>query len=515
MTRDDVSTSEDPAALAARLTSATLGAIDELTTGGWLREDFLTTFRLTAGRDGTGVQLSGQLLSIHPLLRSGTLRWQSGEGFIEFRVSDQGTLEFAEQSALDLQNIFSDDEMGTGRKAFQGDLEAAITLSGRWTAVADIEPAQAMRAANDVFRWVVLRDAAAVSRLLFSQPWWDLAALVQHERPLIILIQSAGSDLRVWTQSVLAATLDEITLEEVNGYHLTLDLPQMMPNLAPATAPDPRVLIPLGTRGSSTEMTTIARSLRQPAAACCWAELASKVYVEEDRAILEFFGLRREEWSMPASGADLEDQEITALFTLWRASTSSENPDRLLAVRQVVSLQTEAPWHKAADIDSASQPLYTAMRSEASGEALRTQREARALALSVARDTADSTLALAKSTVERTIAIFLSIGAVIVAETTKALTSSQASDLRTLLACILFALAPWSFLIEGRAITTPTAAFPDDLKTFSSLLSVSDRTEILATEGFVRARQQAWIARIAVPTAYIVAGILTLLVANT
>jgi hypothetical protein len=130
----------------------------------------------------------------------------------------------------------------------------------------------------------------------------------------------------------------------------------------------------------------------------------------------------------------------------------------------------------------------------------------------VSRDTANATLALAKSTVERTIAVFLSIAAIIVAKTTKALTAAQAADLRYLLAIVLFVLVPWSFFIEGRTVTTPTSAFPADLETFSSLLSESDRNEILQTPGFTRATTQAWIARIVVPVAYLAAGILALLV---
>jgi hypothetical protein len=512
MDHTDGNSNTDAVQVAASQTSEVLGKVDQLTAHGWQRKNHLATFTIGTTQDDAGEDLAPSLLSLHPLMSAGALRWESGEGYIDFQVSEAGTLEMVGHSDGDLQNIFSDEEMETGKSAFREDVGAALHLSGRWWATAEIDPAKAMAGAVSDYHWLVLRDEKSVVDLLLDQPWWELRHLVQRDRPLVVLMQRVSTGTRVWTESVLVESLNGFDLGALAEHHLTTELSRMLANAAPAQTPDPRALIPAGSHDPNGRVDVVIQALRRQAAACCWAGLASSVHIAGEQSIVEFFGLRREEWTLSKSGVVLDEKQSAAIFDLWRACADTDNPDRILAVRQVISLQSEAPWAKAADIDSASQPLYTAMRSEASAEALRTQREARSLALGVSRDTANATLALAKSTVERTIAVFLSIAAIIVAKTTKALTAAQAADLRYLLAIVLFVLVPWSFFIEGRTVTTPTSAFPADLETFSSLLSESDRNEILQTPGFTRATTQAWIARIVVPVAYLAAGILALLV---
>lgn len=287
-------------------------------------------------------------------------------------------------------------------------------------------------------------------------------------------------------------------------------LPQNLPFLprpsVRSPGPDPRLLIPLQSSSSSDEGAAICGALDRAAAACCWSELASDVHVEDARASLEYFGLQRQSWTLDAVGPVLTQSEAAAVYELWRSCLVNDNPDRILAVRQIISLFREPPWNKASDIDRASEPLYVAMRSDASAEGLRTLREAWALAMSVARETAESTSALTKSTLERSIAALASIAAIIVTRSTKTLTLSQATNLRHLLGIGLFALVPWSFFIEGRSLTQGIESFKVDLPQFSELLTEKDCRDILSAQTYTRVSSHAWLVRIVVPLVYLGLG---------
>jgi hypothetical protein len=200
------------------------------------------------------------------------------------------------------------------------------------------------------------------------------------------------------------------------------------------------------------------------------------------------------------------------VFDLWHSVATSAGPDRLLAIRQVVSIYREAPWSHAADVARSADSLFVALRADAVAEAFRSQRDARALALTVARQTAEATTGLAKNAVERSLAVFAAVGGIIVARTAKTLTDNQAADLRRLLCVYLLLLVPWSYLLEGRAVTMAIGALKRDLATFSELVPASEQAAILATDTVQRARSHAWVARIVVPLAYAAAALVALIV---
>jgi hypothetical protein len=279
---------------------------------------------------------------------------------------------------------------------------------------------------------------------------------------------------------------------------------------APPGIPSPSSLHPRLVIGGSAEVAGVVSALARQATACCWAFLATTVTIEGSKAHAEFFGLQRQEWPLEAIGPDLTRDQHEAAYRLWQMSVDGATPDRLLATRQIVSLYQHEPWADADDVIRASEPLFLALRSTATAEALRAQREARALALSVARQTADATTGLAKNAVERALAVFAAVGGIIVGRTTNTLTAAQASGLRHLLGVYLLILVAWSFFLEGRPVTSAISALKSDLGAFSDLLTESEQRSILMSKTVRYAQQQAWIARIVVPLAYLAAAVVAL-----
>lgn len=455
------------------------------------------------------MQLASDLTSLQSLATFGALDLDWGSGRLTLRLATDGSggLIVTEHTDGDPNDLFVQDEIETGVSALRGNTEAALHLTGSWQTRIDVDPARIFKQADDAHSWIVVEHPDDAADLLMSRNWWQLKSLVQPERPLVVAIHQVDTQFAIYTDGVRMLALTALGLESL----VELSPPQELPGLglvaAPEGTPDPRILFPLQLRGPTEEVHDIARALWRQATASCWAHLASSVRVADNRAELEFFGLQRKGWELGSVGPDLATTEHQAVMELWRSCFGGENPDRLLAARQVISLYSDPPWSKALDIDRSSQPLYIAMRSEASAESLRTQREARALALAIARQTADATAGLTRSTFERTIASFAALGAIIVGKTTKALTEVQATNLRHLLGIFLLIMAFWSFLLEGRTVTSGIGAFPSDLAHFSSLLSDTDRREILATESLLRAKRQAWLARIVVPIAYVAAAV--------
>jgi hypothetical protein len=512
MTAVKPSPDSPPVTEAANSTAVVLALVEEFGARGWDLRLHAPSLSLSTETSGDGRSLASALLSLGPLMTSGRLDCDLGAGSIELKTGGDGAgpLVITAHSDADPLVLFSDADLEDGRAALGGDVEAALKLSGRWKAEVDIDPAKALKVADTDHEWLVLQNPRAFADLVLSRPWWELSPLFQQRRPTVVALYHSSSPFHIATGRMQIISLSDLgrtpfTTERGSIGATTLDAPT-------AGTPDPRVLVPESVQGSEEDIEIICKALWRQASASCWAHLASSVHIGSTAARLEYFGLQRQAWNMPSIGPDLQRNENEAAFRLWRACIGTENPDRLLAARQVISLYREQPWAKAADINRASEPLFTAMRSEASAEGLRTVRDARTLAMQVGRDTSAATLDLTKSAFERTIAAFASIAAIIIGQTTKTLTSAQASNLRHLPGVALLVLVFWSFLLEGRVVTSSIDAFPSDLTRFSELLTEDDRNLILDAESFKSARRQAWTARIVVPLAYLGTSIVAFIV---
>jgi hypothetical protein len=493
-----------------------LNTVGELASTGWTRQETLPTLTLALNtEDSDGERLGAAVEAIRPLLTAAKLTCYRGSDFLTLEIAESGArpLLLTDHAHGTLQATFSNDELPDAEAAFNGDTNAAFRLTGRWHASLNIDPARCLSSADSTRHWLVVPNAQSVETLLTNRPWWELKPLVQPGKPLTIAVHEAGAelDIRTATQRICA-----LGLVAPNAEHpvpkADLETPRRwLSQAAPEGIPTPSALYPLSCVGRESEISGVVRALRRQTTACCWALIATNIVIHGNEVHAEFFGLQRPEWSLGALGPDLTADEHEAAYRLWLTCADATTPDRVLATRQVVSLYRHEPWAYADDVAHSSEPLFLALRSTATAEALQAQREARALALSVARQTADATTALAKNAVERALAVFAAVGAIIVAETSKTLTASQATGLRHLLGIYLFVLAAWSFILEGRPVTSAIGALKSDLAVFSDLLTEPEQQSILGAATVQQATHQAWTARIVVPLAYIAVGVVALI----
>lgn len=433
--------------------------------------------------------------------------WDSNRLRLE-SVSGDASLIVVHREQVELADTFYGDELAHARRAFAGDVSAAMQLAGDWTAQVDVDLALVLGEQYPDLSWMVIESAAAFEPLFTSQPWWELGPLVEYDLPVVVVVISGEQDLRVVAEGFHVCSLQSLTGFELQP--LRAPLPDRERLRLPRLA-DPRRLHPKRV-SVGDEAAQVADVLRSRASASCWALLATAVTTSPNAAALEYFGLQRQTWELDQAGPVLTAQQHNAVFALWDSTAAAGTPDRLLAIRQVISIYRDAPWPYAEDIAKSADSVFIALRGDAVAEAFRARREARALALAVARQTAESATGLAKQAVERSLAVLGAVGAIIVGRTTKALTPDQAEDLRRLLAGFLAALVPWSFLLEGRPVTMAIGALKRDLATFSDLVPPSDQHSIVGSATVKRARRHAWISRIAVPLVYAVAAATAVLV---
>jgi hypothetical protein len=493
-------------------TRETAQGITELTANGWTLERQGVALTLRCVRSDPRSLYEG-LSRLFPVLTDGRLsgRWPSHE--LELEYVDGG-FALADASPGDLREAFAGPDLDLAQDAWGGDVEAAMGLSGSWTATAHVDLAQLLQNADTAHRWYVLPSVDAVCSLFREHPWWDLSGLLEPPEPVMILVCNAPHDLDVHTARIyirsLAADIQSLaSLPPDTAAPTGVDVTRLTGRPAPGI-PAPLTLAPSPGREplAGSDAAKIYVELWRCCAATAWAWLATAVEPHNRQsATLEFFGLQRTRHDLQSNGPIISIPQCRASYEMWQWTTGSDSPDQLLASRQVISLYRDVPpWPYASDIQSAAEPVFVALRSDATAEAFRMQREARSLALTVARETADAAIGLAKGAVERCLAALVAIGGVIVAQTSRALTDSQAFKLHLLIGIFLIALAVWSALVEGPTVSVAIDSFPKDIGTLGELLSAGQRQKILDLQTFKKAQMQSRIVRVMVPIAYTIAA---------
>lgn len=490
--------------------------MDQLETQGWAVEQQSAVLTLRSNGDDPQ-SLADVLKGLGPVLVDAKLSARWSEHELELRYVD-GDFVVSVASPGDLSHVFEGTELDAAQDAWGGDAPSALGLAGAWSATGKVDPAKMLQCADNQRRWYVLRNIDALTALIAERPWWDLAGLIESSEMVVAVVGQAPSSLDVRTAGLRVRSLEASIPWPAQV--LNREVP-MVAGLARTSAtrptngtPMPSTLAPVsaGAYPAESDVGQLHAQLWQACAATAWAWLATTVELSDSQfATLEFFGLQRTRHKLAWNGPGISMEQCRASYDLWCWATSGDGPDQFLAARQVISLYREAePWSNARDVQRAAEPIFVALRSDATAEAFRMQREARALALNVARDTAEATIGQAKGAVERCLAALAGIGGVIIAQTTSALTVSQATKLRMLIAFFLFIMVAWSVFIEGPTSTIALDSLSADMGKLGELLSEGQRQEALDLVTVQKTRRQSRLIRIAVPGAYLAAAIVAL-----
>src|SRR5258707_8860117 len=163
--------------------------------------------------------------------------------------------------------------------------------------------------------------------------------------PVVCIVMGSGP-VRITTATFAIsdpASLTDIEFDDIDSVDARVSTATAA--VLPSDICLPEELLARGTRADN-ELSGVLRSY---AAASAWARLAKSVSVIDDsKALLEFFGFQRVRIEIGRDGLDDANAQRTSI-SMYAWATAEISPDRILAIRQVVSMYGDARVLRSAD----------------------------------------------------------------------------------------------------------------------------------------------------------------------
>jgi hypothetical protein len=267
-----------------------------------------------------------------------------------------------------------------------------------------------------------------------------------------------------------------------------------------ADPPPPAALLPQPGHSVPAVWQSAADHLGILAAQLLWRAIATSEKINEEQVTLTFHGYKKSSFDLPAA-ASWHPSQVDEAMQLRAWALYDASPDRLLALRQVVSLydSSAGPFEHAADVQASAEVIYNGLRTEAVVEAVKSSREAHAQAQDAARQTVKNATDMVKGAVERMLASLVAVGAVLMANAGRVLPDDIGRLLVLLIAGFLLLLAASSVLLEGPLLALPAKKLKEDLDHQAGLLTDTQRTKIDQLPSLVSARCRTNTVRWVVP----------------
>jgi hypothetical protein len=466
---------------------------DRLAADGWRidEDDFIAIAEIETASPSAGIR------ALQPLgdaiVSASAIALISSQSFRLMRTSN-GTLEVAATPTFPAGDAFSEGLLPTAESAWEGNVEDAEALGLTWAVACQLDLARLIDVGPNSAK-VALR-AATIESTFASAALEDLKRLVPATDRRIY-ISMDGSELQLDAGAVTVLSLATSDREA--------SVPQRIPDLdgetrsrPSAETPSPTSLAPLE---DGTNWPGVRLALTRGAAAATWVYLAD----DYNAGQVEYFGFKRVRFDLPS----LHDWAPVALEStgrLRRWAFSDRSPDRLLALRQVISLyDAPGPFDSADEVRFSAEPIYIGLRSEAVAEVVRSSREAQAHALEVVRQTLDVTQTTLKSTVERAVAGAIAVAAAVMANVSAVLPADVTNWLLAAVGAYYLVMLAVFLVVESPSLSLPLKNLDDDLRRGLGLLTDQRRSEFVDS-GSVRAtRTRVAVARVAIVLLYSIA----------
>jgi hypothetical protein len=408
-----------------------------------------------------------------------------------------GALAVVDSPPGDVRTLFDDPaDQGNAREAFEGDADAALALPLAWTVEGTFDFARVLAVPAGVRAAVAIAPATVVDYVTDTTAQ-TVERLAAPGAVRVLAAADAPGTVRIGGM-VLAGP----------GGEGTTAVPLVAPVLldgetaGPGNSPPAGVLVPAPGTAVPPVWQAAARHAQALACQLVWKALATASTGTGHAPSVTFHGYKKTSFALPAPGA-WTPQQITETLALRRWALHDASPDRLLAVRQVVSLYDDgsAALH-AADVQASAEIVYTGLRTDAVAEAVKGAREAHGQAQDAARQAAKNAHDLLKGATERMLAALVAVGAVLVANAGRTLPDETGRLLLLLVAAFLLVLAAASVAFEGPLLSLPAKNLKDDLHHQPGLLTQAQRDRVDATPSLKDARRRVRLVRFVVPIAH-------------
>jgi hypothetical protein len=498
-----------------RAISATLAAFAEA--GCTVTDQLLACVVTIPGGDAEGVP-HRELIDTVTDVADIHLRFSRPPVSFELTAAAGAALDFMAEPAGDATSAFDGEELARAERAWQGDVAAAQSLRGEWSGDLTVSLAAPLNAYDRERAWRAIRTSDVIADSITTYPWWRSGELIHDGSRGVIVAVTNESPVQVQTPSLAVVSLDQFegtgpVVPGVNARRAAVR--SATTTQLPVDLPLPEELEP---GPNSIGGAAVIEGLRPRCEATAWAWLSNAVELGEDEpggyATLEFFGYRRRTFRVGAPGYTAAPGQRA--YQMYTTATQEPSPDRVLAIRQVVSLH-DGPDLPAQpnDIARAAEPLYQALRAGEVAAVLETQRQARSIAVDAARSAADAAQTGAKSAAERTIASLAAVAGIAVANATAVLSKADARAIAVGIAILFVFLAAWAIFVEGPTMRAPLKSFASDLPTVGYLLPEADRAAVLGMDALKTAANAVLRVRILAPFVYATGCTLTLVIAHS
>jgi hypothetical protein len=396
--------------------------------------------------------------------------------------------------ARDLFDSRADIELA--RAAFDGDADAALKLPMRWSVSGTFDLAKAMDAEQRVRAAL---DPATVTAYITGTASADAGRVATPSGHNVFVALTGTSSVQLGSVVLAGARAPDpqLVLLPIE----TLDGEPAAQGISAA-----HLLRRPGTRAPA-EWVAAAGHLEKLAAELVWMSLATSVDDRPSGRVLTFHGYKKASFPLPAHAAWTADR-IDGALALREWAFRDPGPDRLLAIRQVVSLYgDEDVFAFARDVVASAEVVYVGLRTDAVAEAVKSTREAQAHAQDAARQAVKTSHDLVKAAAERMLAALVALGAVLIANASRTLPDDVSRNLLLLVAAFLVFLAALSALVEGPLLALVPSKLRADLSQ-TTLLTDTQRDRVDRMPSLESARARITIVRWVVPGAHLLFALL-------
>jgi hypothetical protein len=470
--------------------------IDELESSGWKfnQVDFIVAATTEATKPSEAIARLAPFAEA--IITVDAVHMISSQPFRLTRTAS-GALEVASTPNFAPDDLFAGNELLTAQNAWEGDAAAAETLEWSWSVSCQLDLSRLVNA--DGNRMDVALRPDAVEAAFESVDFEDLKRLVpKGGRRVFVSLDGDAEPLNAGAISILSLStqLDMVVLPD-----RTVELPGERPRSIDTAIPSPTSLLPSDT---GTSWSTVRQSLSRAAALATWIQIADKFETPH----VEYLGFKRTVFDLPSIG-EFSQEAAAATLRLRTWAFAEESPDRIMALRQVISLYTDpGPFDSADEVRYSAEPLYVGLRSDAVAEVVRSFREAQTYALDVVHETLQATQSALKSTVERLIAGGIAVAGTIIANISAKVPAETTNWLLAGVGAFFLMLLAVFFVVESPALGLPLENLDDDLGKSAGLLPAARRTELVSSKSVVATRTRVTVVRLTVAFVYGLAAVL-------
>lgn len=378
------------------------------------------------------------------------------------------------------------------------EVEAALALPFQWRTVADLKIGKVAHAPKSV-EVAVVNSWTWLTEWLASRERIERLVPSRGQRRLVLVLDFDGEPRHFGRLTIASHRYDLVLPEpalELASERSTED----RPNIAPSA------LEPLS---EALTFDAVTASVASAFAYRVWAPLANDVSADEAR--LTFTGVRVTT-AAPLASCEMDATLLLDTQRLYRWAYQDQHPDRLLSIRQVCSLYDgDEALRRPGDVLASAEAVFFGLRTEAVAEVMKGARDAQAQAMDAIRQSVKAVQDLTKSATERLLASLVAIAAVVVANSTRALSDDVGRNLLLLVAGFLAVLAACSLFLEGPLLSLPLAKLDEDLKAGNPFLTDANRKRASSLPSIGATRRRVAVTRAVVALTYIALALAILL----